>query len=47
MRGAVRHAYDTTIRLATRLQLSKAQKQKLKRGRDQLQTMLERLGEVF
>ncbi len=45
--GAARHAYDTSVRLAERLQLPEAQKQKLNRRRERLKGTLEQLGEVF
>ncbi len=44
--GAARHAYDTTVRLPERPQLSKAQKQKLNRRREKPGDTLEKLGEV-
>lgn len=45
--GAARHAYDTIVRLAARLQLDEQQQRTLKRGTENLRSELEQLGEVF
>ena len=44
---AARHAYDTSVRLAAKLQLTDAQQRNFNRKMKKLKAALEQLGEVF